>query len=134
MSRIQIRESSSYVTSRGRDGAKLMWIFLILVLPPLFASLPSPKYQTLRFDPIGLAPIGLAPDWKEDIYSGDPRYESAMTAIQKGARDRANEICKDGRCCCKKVTIRSVFAPGGNPADDFFNSKSLSTEVITCSR
>jgi hypothetical protein len=65
MSRIQIKESSSYVTSRGRDGAKLMWIFLILVLPPLFASLPSLKYQTLRFDPIAdwplrFDPIGLA--------------------------------------------------------------------------
>jgi hypothetical protein len=53
MSRIQIKEGSSYVTSRGRDGAKLMWIFLIFVLPPLFTSLPSPKYQTLRFDPNG---------------------------------------------------------------------------------
>jgi hypothetical protein len=55
MNRIQIKGTSNYVTSRGRDGAKLVWIFLVLVLHPLFGSLPSPKYQTSRFASSGLA-------------------------------------------------------------------------------
>jgi hypothetical protein len=35
----------------------------------------------------------------------------AWQAIQQGAQAKAKEICKNGKCCCKEVTITFLYAP-----------------------
>ena len=75
-----------------------------------------------------------SPNWTDDVYSGDDRYAQGIQAIRNGARRKAEEICRDVRQCCKKVKIRSVYAPKGDITTDVSKRDSLHTETVDCSQ
>lgn len=58
-----------------------------------------------------------SPSWEEEIYDSDPEYPVAWKAIVSGAWGKAMAICKDAKCCCKEVTIVSLYAPSYDLSD-----------------
>jgi RHS repeat-associated protein len=62
-------------------------------------------------DRLGSNRVPGSPSWEDEIADKDPEYQEAWKAIQQGARTKAEEICKNAKCCCKEVTITFLYAP-----------------------
>ena len=70
-----------------------------------------------------------SPMFDDTVTNKDQAWDDAYWAIIAGAKEKAKEICKEGKCKCKTVKISYTYAPFGDFLIDLVNGVPKGEEI-----